>query len=207
MVQFLGRERRVGGGDDDAAAADGFHERRLGIHQIALGLDDGEILSESGLVAHALLVAVETDRRRGVQPRDIAFVGEEGHLPDFAQQFGVVAVVHRPGHLLHDPFAHAVDQQVGARIGQDGGVQRIAPIVVVGQAAQRGFDASDDYRNVRIEAFEYLRVDRHGMVGAESRFAAGGVGIVVAQPQVGRIVVDHRVHRPARNSEEEPRNA
>ena len=33
VVQFLGRERRVGGGDDDAAAADGFHERRLGIPQ------------------------------------------------------------------------------------------------------------------------------------------------------------------------------
>ena len=77
----------------------------------------------------------------------------------------------------------------------------------MGQAAQRGFDASDDHRDVRIEAFEYLRVDRHGMVGAESRFAAGGVGIVMAQPQVGRVVVDHRVHRPARNSEEEPRNA
>ena len=207
VVEFFGRERRVGGRHDHAPVADGLHECRRGFHQVALGLDDGEVLAEGGLVGQTLLVAAEADRRGGVEPRDVAFVGEERHLPDFAQQFGVIAVAHRPGHLLHDPFAHAVDQQVGARFGQDGGFQRVAPVVVVGQAAQRGFDAPDDHRNVGVEALEDLRIDRHGTIGAESRLAAGRVGVVVAQAEVGGVMVDHRVHRAARNAEKQARSA
>ena len=136
MVEFLGRERRVGGRHDHAPVADSLHECRRGFHQVALGLDDGEVLAEGGLVGQTLLVAAEADRRGGVEPRDVAFVGEERHLPDFAQQFGVIAVAHRPGHLLHDPFAHAVDQQVGAAFGQHRRLERVVPVVVVRQPPQ-----------------------------------------------------------------------
>jgi hypothetical protein len=77
----------------------------------------------------------------------------------------------------------------------------------VGQAAQRGFDAPDDHRNVGVEALEDLRIDRHGTIGAESRLAAGRVGVVVAQAEVGGVMVDHRVHRAARNAEKQARSA
>ena len=56
-----------------------------------------------------------------------------------------------------------------------------------------------------IQPFENLRVDRHGVIGPESGLSAGGVGIVVAQPEVGRVVVDHRVHGAGRYAEEELR--
>ena len=204
-VEFLGRDRRVGRRDDDIAVAHRLDERRLGLHEVALGLDDGEVLAEGAPVAAALLEGVQADRPRGVEPRDILLVGKEGHLPQLAQQLGVVSVAQRAGHLLDDALAHAVDQQVGARLGQHGGFERIAPVVVVGQAAQRGLDAADHYRRVGIEPLEDARVDRHGVVGAESRLAARRVGVVVAQPQVGRVVVDHRVHGPGRDAEEEPR--
>ena len=207
VVELLGRERRIGGRHDHIAVADSLHECHRGFHQVALGLDDGEVLPESGLVADALLVAAKADCRGGVEPRNIALVGEEGHLPDFAQQLGVVAVAHRLGELLHNPFAHAVDQKIGAAFGQHRGLQLVVPVVVVGQAPQGGLDASDHHRNVGKQPFENLRVDRHGVVGAESRLASGGVGVVVAQTQVGRVVVDHRIHRPAGDAEKETRRA
>ena len=60
---------------------------------------------------------------------------------------------------------------------------------------------------MRKEAFENLRVDRYGVVGAESRLAAGRIGVVASQADVGRVVVDHRIHRPAGDAEKEARRA
>ena len=205
VVELLGRERGVGGCDHHPAVARPLDERRNGLHQVALRLDDGEVLAEGALVGPALLEGVEADGRRGVEPRDVVVVGQEGHLADAAQQLGVVAVVHGACDLLHHPLAHAVDEQVGARLDEHRGAQRVAPVVVVGQPPQRGLDAPHDHRHMGEEALEDARVDRHGVVGAEARAAAGRIGVVVAQPEVGRVVVDHRVHRSGRDAEEEAR--
>ena len=205
VVELFGREGRVGGCHDHEPVARRLDQRRLGLHQVALRLDDGEVLAESPLVAQALFVAVQADRSVGVEPADIGLVGEEGHLADLAQQFGVVSVAHGPRHLLYDPFAHAVDEQVGPRLDEYRGLERVAPVVVVRQAPQRGLDAADDHRNVGIEPFEDLRIDRHGVVGPESGLAAGRVGVVVPQAEVGCVVVHHRVHRSGRDAEEEAR--
>lgn len=207
VVQLVGRECRVGRRDDHITVAHGLDERRRRLHQVALGLDDGEILAEGPFVPHALLVGVQPDRLRWVEPLHVTVVGHEGYLPQFAQQFGVVAVAHGFGDLLHDPFAHAVDQQVGAAFGQHRGFERVVPVVVMGQPPQGSFDASDDHRNVRKQPFENLRIDLDGVIGPEPRLAAGRVGVVAPKAQVGRVVVDHRIHRSCRDAEEEPRRA
>ena len=206
-VELLGREGRQRRVDHDEAVARGFDERVHRLHEVALGLDDGEVLAEGAVVARALLVGVQTDRGPGVEAVDIAAVREEGHLPDLAEQLGVVAVAHGTGHLLHDSLAHAVDQKVGAAVGEDRRHHRVAPVVVVGQPAQRSLDAAGDHGRVGKEPLEDPRVDRDGAVGAETRLAARRVGVVVAQAQVGRVVVDHRVHRAARDAEEQTRRA
>ena len=205
VVELLGRKDGVGRRHDDMAVAHGFDQRRHGLHEIALGLDDGEVLAEGPLVAHALLEGMQPDCRCGIEPLDVLAVCEECHLADLAQQLGVVSVAHGACDLLHDAFAHAVDKQVGARLDEHRGEEAVAPVVIVREPSQRGFDASDDDRDVGIEPFEDLRVDRRRTVGAESRLSAGGVGVVVAQAQVGRVVVDHRIHRSCRDAEEEPR--
>ena len=207
MVQLFGREGGIGGCHDDILAADGLDQRGFGGHQVALGLDDGEVFAEGPLVVQTLLERVEADRALGIEPRDIALVGEEGHLADLAQEFGVVSVAHGACNLLDDALSHAVDQKVGAAFDQQRGLQLVAPVVVVGEPPQRGFDASDDDRDVGIQPFEDLRVDRHGVIGSEPSLSAGGVGVVVAQAEVGRVVVDHRVHGAPGYAEEEPRSA
>lgn len=205
MVELLGRERRVGGVDHHVAVARGFDQHGVRLHEVALGLDPAEVLGEGARVGQTLLVGAE--RQPVAEPLDIGAVGQKSHLPDFAQQFGVVAVAHRGGHLLHHPLAHAVDEQVGAAVDQDRGFEPVLPVIVVGEPPQRGFDAAHDHRRVWVEPFEDARVGLDGVVGAEARRAARGVGVVAAQPLVGRVVVDHRVHRAGRHAEEETRRA
>ena len=207
MVEFFGRERRVGRRDDHVAVAHGLDQRRCRFHQVALGLDDREILPESPFVARTLLVGVQPDRLRRVEPLHVIFAGHERHLPQFAQQLGIVSVAQCPGDLLYDPFAHAIDQQVGAAFGQHRRLERVVPVVIVRQPPQRGFDSPDYYWDVREQPLEYLRIGRHGIVGPKPRFAAGRIGVVAPEADVGRIVVDHRIHRPGRDAEEEPRRA
>ena len=48
-----------------------------------------------------------------------------------------------------------------------------------------------------------MGIDRGGVVGPETGLAPGGVGIVAAQPLVGGVVVDHRVHIAGGDAEEE----
>ena len=207
VVELFGRERRVGRRDDHVAVADGLDQRRCRFHQVALCLDDREILPESPIVARTLLVGVQPDRLRRVEPLHVIFAGHERHLPQFAQQLGIVSVAQCPGDLLHDPFAHAVDQQVGAAFGQHRRLERVVPVVVVRQPPQRGFDSPDHHRDVREQSLDDLRVDPDGIVGPKPRFAAGRIGVVAPEADVGRVVVDHRIHRPGGNAEEEPRRA
>ena len=77
----------------------------------------------------------------------------------------------------------------------------------MGQPSQRGLDTPDDDRYAWEEPLEDLRIGLDRIVGAESRLPAGRIGIVAAQADVGRVVVDHRVHGSGRDSEKEPRCA
>ena len=204
-VEFFGRERRVGGVDHHVTVARGFDQYAVRLHEVALRLDAAEIFGEGVRVGRALLVGVQ--QQPVFEPVDVGAVGEERHLPEFAQQLGVVAVAHRRGYLLHDALAHAVDQQVGTAVDEDRGFERILPVVVVGEPPQRRFDAAHHHRRAGIEPFEDAGVGLDSVVGAEARRTARGVGVVAAQTFVGRIVVDHRVHGPGRHGEEEARRA
>ena len=205
VVQLLGRKRSIGRRHHDIPAAHGLHQRRIGLHTVAEALLDDEVAAEGPLVAAALLVRCQMLRRRGVETRHIAPVGHERHLPQPAQQFGVVAVAHGLGHLLHHPLTHAVDYKVGAAVDEDRRVERIAPIVVMRKPPQRGLDATRNNRHMGEQTFQDAAIYRHGTVGTESRPAARRIGVVAAQAQVGRIVVHHGVHGPRRHPEEEAR--
>ena len=163
------------------------------------------ITPANGSASYTMEVGVQ--QQPVFEPVDVGAVGEERHLPEFAQQLGVVAVAHRRGYLLHDALAHAVDQQVGTAVDKDRGFERILPVVVVGEPPQRRFDAAHHHRRAGIEPFEDAGVGLDSVVGAEARRTARGVGVVAAQTFVGRIVVDHRVHGPGRHGEEEARRA
>ena len=102
--------------------------------------------------------------------------------------------VERVGDLDNRVLAHAVDEDVGARIEQHRALELILPVVVVGQAAQTRLDAADDDGGVLERLADEVAVDRDGTIGAVPLLATGGIGVGVAAVLGHRIVVDHGVH-------------
>ena len=102
--------------------------------------------------------------------------------------------VERVGDLDNRVLAHAVDEDVGARVEQYRALELVLPVVVVGQAAQACLDAADDDGSVLERLADEVAIDRDGSVGTAPLLAAGGVGVGVAAVLGHRIVVDHGVH-------------
>ena len=102
--------------------------------------------------------------------------------------------VERVGDLDNRVLAHAVDEDVGARVEQYRALELVLPVVVVGQAAQACLDAADDDGGVLERLADEVAVDRDGTIGAVPLLATGGIGIGVAAVLCHRIVVDHGVH-------------
>ena len=91
-------------------------------------------------------------------------------------------------------LAHAVDEDVGARVEQYRALELVLPVVVVGQTTQARLDAADDNGGVLERLADEVAVDRDGAVGAVTLLATRGIGVGVAAVLGHRIVVDHGVH-------------
>jgi len=64
----------------------------------------------------------------------------------------------------------------------------------MGDAAQAGFDTPDDNRYFRVGFTATLAINNHCPVRALIAFVIRRVGVVVAQPPVSRVAIDHRIH-------------
>ena len=104
-------------------------------------------------------------------------------------------------------LAHAVDQQIALGVHQNAAADFVAPVIVVGDAAEAGFDAAGDDRHALVRLAGALAVGQRAAVGAAADAPAGAVGIVVAHFAVGGVVVDHRIHVAGADGEEQPRLA
>ncbi len=102
-------------------------------------------------------------------------------------------------------FAHAIDDQIGFAVQQDGPPDFVAPVVIVSQAAQRRFDAAGDHRHAFVRFASPLAVRQRRPIGTQSNPTARRIRIVVADLPVGRVVIDHRVHVAGADGEEQPR--
>ncbi len=129
---------------------------------------------------------------------------EDGGLGDGGEGGEGDPALEEADAFLEGEFAHAVDEEVGAAVGENGGFEFVRPVVEVGDAAETGFDAADHDGDVREEVFEDVGVDGGGVVGAEAVFAAGGVGVFGAAFSGGGVVIDHGVHAAGGDAEEEP---
>ena len=105
------------------------------------------------------------------------------------------------------PLRVAVQQQIGPGIRHDGAADLVGPVVVVGHAAQARLDPAEHDGHVREGLPAALGVDDHGPVRPAPRLAAGRVGVVAAQPPVGRVAVHHGVHVARGDAVEESRPA
>ena len=184
----------------------GERGRRWVLHHIdAVGVGLYQTMPGDGV--HVLLLYVKAARVIELVGGKVVPAGQQVVVVDLVERAGAVdgAVdigdlidgqprVERVGDLDDRVLAHAVDEDVGARVEQYRALELVLPVVVVGQAAQARLDAADDDGSVLERLADEVAVDRDGSVGAVTFLAAGSIGVGVAAVLGHRIVVDHGVH-------------
>ncbi len=98
------------------------------------------------------------------------------------------------GDLTDLPLAVAVHEQVRFRIEQNRATDLLRPIVEMCNAAQRGFDAPDDDRDILERLAHALRINDDGPVGTLATLTARRVGVIAADATLRGIAIDHRIH-------------
>ena len=170
---------------------------------IPVGLDDrlapdGVVLVVLHQVSGGVGLLVPADLLVGGHPDGGVLAGVGGICGE-AGPLHVGDLIHRlpggqtPGDLPGGPLPHAVDQQVGLGVEEDGPADLVLPVVVVGKAAEGGLQAADDDGDVAIDLPDLVGVDDGGPVGAVPGLVAGGVGVVVAAFPGGGVVGHHGV--------------
>ena len=175
------------------------------MHHVRLLLDVAIVLGFRPLVAQALLMAVQHDVVGTDAAGNVSLAREPDGLFDVAQVGDVLTLTESLCQFHNGLLAHAVDNEVGSAVAEDAGAQLVFPVVVVGETAQRGFDAAQYDRHVGIELLENLGIDDGGILGPHVVTTVGRVGIFGAQPSGSRIFVDHRVHASRGDAEEQSR--
>ena len=180
--------------------------RRRVLHHIdAVGIGLYQAMAGDGV--HILLLHVKAARVVELVGGKIVPAGQQVVVVDLVERVGAVdgavdignlvdgqSRVERVGDLDNRVLAHAVDEDVGARVEQHRALELVLPVVVVGQATQACLDATDNDGGVLKRLADEVAVDRDGAIGTAPLFATGGIGVGVAAMLGHRIVVDHRVH-------------
>ena len=97
-----------------------------------------------------------------------------------------------PGDLHNALFTHTVHEQVCLAVQQDGALHALAPVVVMSQTPQAGFNTADENGHIFISLPDKIAVDHGGIVGPFAHFAAGGEGIglaAVGVPMGYRVII------------------
>ena len=118
----------------------------------------------------------------------------EGGTADVAHLGQLLAARGAVGDFHQRALGVAVQQDVGLGVHQHRRAHLLAPVVVVGDAAQRCLDAADHHADAGIGLAAALRVHRHRAIRALVGLGVRGVGVVGARAAIGGVAVDHRVH-------------
>ena len=178
--------------------------QRAGVERVGLLVDDLRRRGELPLVGLHLL---EGGQARSRQRESIAtrWRPRRRRHPRMSRRSLTVSPAASRRAIVDDlVLAHAEDDEVGLGVEHDRPADRVAPVVVMRQPAQRGLDAAGDDRHAGKRLAGALAVRDRGAVGPQADPAAGRIGVVVADLLVGRVMVDHAVHVAGADAEEQP---
>src|SRR5262249_7698414 len=109
-----------------------------------------------------------------------------------------------PRNFHNQLLAHAEDKQIGLAVEQDRAANGVAPVVVMGEPAERSSHAAGDYRHAGKSFAAALAIGKCRAIGPEADLAARRIGVVVAYLLVGRVMIDERIHVAGADGKEEP---
>ena len=184
FVQFLAFQREGRGILNQIAAAGGLDERAATGEVIFVLLDEGRLGIGLLVLPHGL------KGRQGQGVFKAALLGAFGqkagaaHVPDLADGYALFQLL---GDLGHAALAHAVGQQIGAAVLQNGAADGVIPVIVMGKPAQAGLDAADDDGGAGESLPRPVGIDDDRPVGPLAGHTAGGVAVL------GPAALGHRV--------------
>ena len=108
------------------------------MHHVRLFLNMSEVLCLGSFVFQAFFMRVEHEVVFAYTPGDVLFPREIDCLWDVADVANGNTGSEPSGQFHNGLFAHAIDEQVGTCITKDTFLEFVLPIVVVGDASQRG---------------------------------------------------------------------
>jgi hypothetical protein len=109
-------------------------------------------------------------------------------LWNIGQVLNRLSLFHPAGKFSNRLFAHSVEQDISARIDQDGRVQLIRPVVIMGNPAERSFNATNNKRDIGEKLTEDIRIGNGGIIGPVTGPASRRVGIVGTFAVTGGLV-------------------
>ena len=170
--------------------------RLVGFHQ-PLG-HEGIRVAVLGVKALGVSAAAFVQRLPGGEGQGVVHTFQGPGLvhgaPDISDIGDGKAAVQGLRHFHDAALAHAVQQQVRLGIQQQGTLQAVRPVVVVGQSAEAGFNAAHDDGLVGEAAADEVAVHHRGVVRPLAGDAAGGEGVGPAALFGHGVVVHHGVH-------------
>ena len=134
-------------------------------------------------------------------------VGHIGRAADIMHILGAGTACQIVGNFHYLLFAHAVNQKVRAAALQNRGHQLVFPVVEMHKTAQAGFNAADNYRHIRPQLLDELRINGRSMVGTLSHRTACGIFVDSTLILGRRITAQHGVKVAAGNKHAKSRLA
>ena len=150
--------------------------------------------------------------RAGIDPVPVivgapAWRHHEGRAAQIANAVDRLAPGQAVGQFDQRALGVAEDQQIGFRVDQHRPAHGVAPVVVVGDPAQRSLDRADHHGNLLERLAAALGIRHHGAIGPLAGFGIRRVGVVGANLAVAGVTIDHRIHVAGGHAEIEIRLA
>ena len=98
------------------------------------------------------------------------------------------------GDFHQGAFGVAIQQQVRFGVNQNSAAHLVLPIVVMRNAAQRRFNATNDDGHIGVSLTAALAVHQHTAVGSLTTDTTCGVSVITADFSISGVAVDHGIH-------------
>ena len=171
---------------DDLAA-----DHVLIVHLDAAGFRIGHLIGGDLLEARALHISLG-------QVIEVGHVAGAVHIGDALHR---LPCRQTAGDFHSLVFTHAEADDVRTGVFGDAGQDGVQPVVVVGKAAERGFQTAQNDGQVRVCLLGKSGVDGGAAVGPCAALAAGGILVLRAGDLCDGIVTHHAVHIAAADEE------
>ena len=107
---------------------------------------------------------------------------------------GLYGFLQTAAQLKRGHFSHSIDYHVRSALHQYAGLVLLFPIVIMGQSAQAGLNASQYHWHIGIKLLQNAGIDNGGVFRAHVMTSIRTIGILASETSGSSVLVHHAVH-------------